>query len=151
MHVLPLEMPGLAERRDDIPELVEYFCATACKRHWSRRAERVAPRRWSRVARPRGPGHVRQLEHAIEAGVIRAHGDKSTVLEAHHVFPEVEPRRRWPLSFHESTRMHQRRLVIEALERHNWNVADAARELDLARSYVYNLIHEFKLERSGSN
>ena len=96
------------------------------------------------------PGHVRQLEHAIEAGVIRAHGDKSTVLEAHHVFPEAE-KADAPLSFHESTRLHQKRLVVEALERHDWNVADAARELDLARSYVYNLIHEFKLERSSSN
>jgi Nif-specific regulatory protein len=150
VHVLPLEMPGLAERRDDIPELVDHFCIATCKRHGfelltvSRRAEAVcreAP--W--------PGHVRQLEHAIEAGVIRAQGEKSRVLEAHHVFPEHEPRDLGPMSFHESTRLHQKRVVREALERHDWNVAEAARELELARSYVYNLIHEFKLERSGSN
>jgi Nif-specific regulatory protein len=150
VHVLPLEMPGLAERRDDIAELVEHFCISTCKRHGfdlltvSRRtaaACREAP--W--------PGHVRQLEHAIEAGVIRANGDKSSTLEAHHVFPEVEPRDNGPITFHESTRRHQKRLVVEALERHDWNVAEAARELDLARSYVYNLIHEFKLERSGSD
>jgi DNA-binding NtrC family response regulator len=97
------------------------------------------------------PWHVRQLEHAIEAGVIRAHGDGSDVLEAHHVFPEAEPRDDRPLTFHESTRRHQKRLVQEALERHDWNVTDAARELGLARSYVYNLIHEFELERSSSN
>jgi transcriptional regulator with GAF, ATPase, and Fis domain len=149
VHVLPLEMPGLAERRDDIPELVEYFCSSACRRH-NLGTLTVSRRALVACREAAWPGHVRQLEHAIEAGVIRAHGDKSSVLEAHHVFPEVV-RDEGPLSFHESTRMHQRRLVTEALDRHNWNVAEAARELDLARSYVYNLINEFKLERSGSN
>jgi len=149
VHVLPLEMPGLAERRDDIPELVEHFCTTACKRHGL--AVLTVSRRTAAACREANwPGHVRQLEHAIEAGAIRAHGEQSGVLEQHHVFPEVE-RNDAPMSFHESTRLHQKRLVVEALERHDWNVADAARELDLARSYVYNLIHEFELERSGSN
>ena len=150
VHVLPLEMPGLAERRDDIPELVEHFCAAACKRHHL--GTLTVSRRAAAACREAAwPGHVRQLEHAIEAGVIRAHGDKSDVLEAHHVFPEIEPADDAPLSFHESTRRHQKRVVIEALERHDWNVAETARELDLARSYVYNLIHEFELERSGSS
>ncbi|HEY5948021.1 MAG TPA: sigma-54-dependent Fis family transcriptional regulator [Kofleriaceae bacterium] len=150
VHVLPLEMPGLAERRDDIPELVEHFCMSTCRRHGFDLL--TVSRRTATVCREAAwPGHVRQLEHAIEAGVIRAHGDKSATLEAHHVFPETEPRDNAPMTFHESTRRHQKRLVSEALERHDWNVAEAARELDLARSYVYNLIHEFKLERSGSN
>jgi len=150
VHVLPLEMPGLAERRDDIPELVEHFCASTCRRHGFDLL--TVTRRAAAVCREAAwPGHVRQLEHAIEAGVIRAQGDKSRTLEAHHVFPETEPRDSGTMSFHESTRLHQKRLVREALERHDWNVAEAARELELARSYVYNLIHEFELERSSSN
>jgi Nif-specific regulatory protein len=148
VHVLPLEMPSLAERRDDIPELVEHFCAQAVRRHGlaplavSRRALfacREAP--W--------PGHLRQLGHAIEAGVIRASGEHAATLQEHHIFPAVERRDDAPVTFHEGTRQFQRRLVLEALERNDWNVADTARELDLARSYVYNLIHELGLERSS--
>jgi Nif-specific regulatory protein len=150
VHVLPLEMPGLGERREDIPELVAHFCASVCKRHAFPELS-VSRRAFAACREAAWPGHVRQLEHAIEAGVIRAHGEGSKVLEAHHIFPEAEPRDERPLTFHESTRRHQKRLVREALERHDWNVAEAARELDLARSYVYNLIHEFELERSGSN
>jgi Nif-specific regulatory protein len=148
VHVLPLEMPGLSERRDDIPELVEHFVVSTCKRHGFRPLS-VSRRAAAACREAAWPGHVRQLEHAIEAGVIRAQGDKSSVLEAHHVFPENEPREDRPMSYHESTRRHQKRLVIEALERHDWNVVETARELDLARSYVYNLIHEFGLERSS--
>lgn len=149
VHVLPLEMPGLAERRDDIPELVDHFCRSVCKRHGLAMLS-VSRRAAAACREANWPGHIRQLEHAIEAGVIRAHGEQATLLEQHHIFPEVE-RNDAPLSFHESTRLHQKRVVVEALERHDWNVADAARELDLARSYVYNLIREFELERSGSN
>ena len=150
VHVLPLEMPGLSERRDDIPELVEHFCTTTCKRHGFRTLA-VSRRAVAACREAAWPGHVRQLEHAVEAGVIRAQGESSNMLEAHHVFPEIEPREDGPMTYHESTRRLQKRLVVEALERHDWNVSEAARELDLARSYVYNLIHEFGLERSSSN
>jgi Nif-specific regulatory protein len=150
VHVLPIEMPGLAERRDDIFELVEYFCARACKRH--QLASLTVSHRAAHACREAPwPGHVRQLEHAIEAGAIRATGERSQMLHEHHIFPAADHREDAAETFHEGTRRHQRRLVLEALDRHNWNVADAARELDLARSYVYNLIHEFGLEQSNKN
>jgi transcriptional regulator of acetoin/glycerol metabolism len=38
--------------------------------------------------------------------------------------------------------------VLEALEKNDWNVTETARELDLARSHLYNLIHGLELKRS---
>ena len=151
LHVVPIEVPGLEARRDDIPELVEHFCADACKKHRlptltvSRRALaacREAP--W--------PGHTRQLAHAVEAAVIRASGEKSPTLLAHHVFPKQSPAAAaQPLTMQEATRAFQKRLVLEALEKNDWNVAETARELELARSHLYNLINDFDLRRSGSS
>jgi transcriptional regulator with GAF, ATPase, and Fis domain len=149
VHVLPIEMPGLSERRDDIPELVEHFCRRVCARHGfpsitaSRRA--IAACReasWS--------GHIRELEHCLEAAVIHAHGERVTMLQPHHIWPERdrEPGADVPPTYHEAIRRFQRALLIDALERNQWNVADAARGVDLARSYVYNLIQEFGLRRS---
>ena len=37
--------------------------------------------------------------------------------------------------------------MLEALEKNDWNVAETARELDLARSHLYNLINDFDLKR----
>ncbi len=147
LNVLPLVMPGLAERREDIPELVQHLCADACTRHELRPLR--ATRRLLGLCREASwPGHVRELGNAIEAGVVRAQIERADVLDAHHVFPQSE--RRTPeagLTFHEATRGFQRRLIKEALEQHEWNVAETARQLELARSHLYNLIGEFGLTR----
>ena len=147
LHVVPLEVPGLEARRDDIPELVGHFCVEVCKRH--KFAQLAVSRRALAACQDAAwPGHTRQLAHAIEAAVIRAHGEKSPTLQEHHVFPKaaaagVEPEQ----TLLQATRQFQRRLVLEALERTDWNVADAARELGLVRSHVYNLMSDFELRR----
>jgi Nif-specific regulatory protein len=98
------------------------------------------------------PGNVRQLAHAIEAAVIRAHGDGSLVVGEHHVFPSAERAEGAdaPLTFQDATRRCQRRYLHEALAANDWNVAKTARELDLARSHLYTLISAFDLRRDDA-
>jgi len=143
IHVVPLEVPGLEARRDDIPELVEHFTAEACRRH--KFPSIPASRRAIAACRDAAwPGHTRQLWNAIRAGVIRAHGSRSTTLHEHHVFPNAAPGPE-PLTLHQATRQFQKRFVREALDRNEWNVSETARRLDLARSHLYNLINELNL------
>lgn len=143
LHVVPLEVPGLDERREDIGDLVEHFAVEACKRH------KLPPITvtWRALVACRNAtwqGHTRQLAHAIEAAVIRAHGENADALHEHHIFPKVS-REAEPVTLQEATRQFQRHLVREALEKHDWNVTAAAADLGLARSHVYNLINEFRL------
>ena len=149
LHVVPIEVPPLEARRDDIPELVEHFCADACKKH-KLPAIIVSRRALAACQDAAWPGHARQLAHAIEAAVIRASGEKSPTLHAHHIFPKqtAEP---VPLTLQEATRQFQRRHVLDALEKNNWNVAETARELELARSHLYNLINDFDLRRDKTS
>jgi Nif-specific regulatory protein len=149
MHVVPLELPGLEERRDDIPELVEHFCLESCKRH--RLPMLAVSRRALAACRDSlWPGHTRQLAHAIEAAVIRAHGERSTTLHEHHIFPKASRDEAEVLTLQQATRQFQRRHVREALEKNDWNVTETARQLDLARSHLYNLINDFELRREDS-
>ena len=143
LHVVPLVVPGLDERRDDIGELAEYFCVDACKKH------KLPPLTvsWRALAACRNatwPGHTRQLAHAIEAAVIRAHGEGADTVHEHHIFPKAS-REAEAVTLQEATRQFQRRLVLEALEKHDWNITEAARDLGLGRSHVYNLINDFEL------
>jgi len=148
MHVVPLQVPGLGERRDDIPELVEHFCVESCKRH-RLPALAVSRRALAACRDALWPGHTRQLAHAVEAAVIRAHGERSTTLHEHHIFPNVSRDEPEALTLQQATRQFQRRYVLEALEKNDWNVTETARQLDLARSHLYNLINDFELRRDG--
>jgi Nif-specific regulatory protein len=149
LEVLPIRVPSLAERRDDVAALAQHFSAQACERHGfanislARSAVRAAQSAdW--------PGNVRQLAHAVEAAVIRAAGECSAFVEHTHLFPEQtnhHPSSDERATFQEATRRFQAALVSDTLVETNWNIAEVARRLDIARSHVYNLIHAFGIVR----
>ena len=149
LHVVPLDVPPLERRREDIGDLVEHFCEETCKRH-KFPALTVSRSALAACRDATWPGHTRQLAHAIEAAVIRAHGENSTTLREHHIFPKAPRDQPEPHTLLEATRQFQRRHVLAALEKNDWNVTETARELDLARSHLYNLINDFELRRGGS-
>jgi len=148
LHVLPIRVPSLAERRDDVALLAAHFCAEACKRHDLARLT-LSPNAVRAAEAAEWPGNVRQLEHAVEAAVIRAAGERARQVERSHLFPESDgaPGADDEATFQEATRRFQARFLQGALEANGWNVLETARRLDLARSHVYNLIRAFGLER----
>ena len=160
LNVLPIRMPSLAERRDDIADLARHFCATACERHRlpgvtisEQLAEALSASEW--------PGNIRQLSHAIEAAAIRAAGAGILRIERAHVFPPTAVSAR-PGSevaappadpgarptFQEATRRFQAQLIRETLEETGWNIVEASRRLEVARSHLYALIRAFGIERA---
>lgn len=149
LSVLPVRVPSLAERREDIPELAAYFCARACETHqlphlW------LSPGALRAAEEAEWPGNVRELEHRIETSAIRAASESVLQIERRHVFPEVtevEEPARARVTFQEATRRFQSGLVREVLEATNWNITEAASRLDLTRAHVYNLIRAFGFER----
>lgn len=148
LQVLPIRMPALAERREDLAELAVHFCDHACTSHRLPRLElsRGALRAIEAVE---WPGNVRQLAHCIAAAAIRAAGEGQSQIERRHVFPDgpTVAEVAQPETFQEATRRFQKDLLARTLDETQWNVAEAARRLDLARAHVYNLIRAFGLER----
>ncbi len=152
LHVLPVRVPSLAERREDLADLTRYFSFESSARHG-------LPRLLPSLAAIRAveasewPGNVRQLANVVEAATIRAASEGVPEIEPQHLFPE----RNGPFgedspevgpSFQEQTRKFQAALLRETLDACDWNVIDAARRLDVARSHVYKLIRAFGLRRS---
>ncbi len=151
LRVLLVRVPSLAERTADIPALATHFCERACQRYglphleWSPGALRA-------LKQAEWPGNVRQLAHLVESAAIQAAGEGAIRIERTHLFPEppsaddplLSDR---PLTFQDATRRFQARFLRDVLQEHNWNIVETARRLDLARSYVYQLINVFGLER----
>lgn len=150
LHVVPIRVPSLDERRDDIEDLATSFCARAIARHGLPQVG-LSARALRTLRAMEWPGHVRQLEHAVEAAAIRAAAQSAAQIEQSHVAPGSESPAAAAgaagLTFQEATRRFQAELVQQALEDSGWNVVEAARRLDIARSHLYNLIRAFGLER----
>jgi len=156
LSVLPIRMPALAERRAEVADLARHFCASACERHHlphvtisEHLAEALAEVEW--------PGNIRRLAHAIEASAIRAAGTGILRIERAHVFPPAPVRggaaspgadAAARATFQEAARRFQAQLIRETLEETGWNIVDASRRLEVARSHLYALIRAFGIERA---
>ena len=147
LQVLPIRIPSLAERREDIPLLAAYFCAEASARNGLPKVE-LSPNAMRAAESTEWPGNIRQLENAVEAAVIRATGENAKQVEKRHLFPELRvAQTEDAITFQEATRRFQGRFLADALDAQRWNVVETARRLDLARSHLYTLIRAFGLER----
>ena len=150
IQVLPIRMPTLAERREDVPTLANFFCVRVCERYRLPRIE-LSPNALRAAEATEWPGNVRELAHAVEAAVIRASGEHAAQVERTHLFPDGRPLSSADaaenVTFQTATRNFQTDFLRRALEDNTWNVVETAKRLDLARSHVYNLIRAFGLER----
>jgi Nif-specific regulatory protein len=150
LSVFPIRVPALAERRGDIPALAAHFCKAVCDAN-RLPALSLSSGALAALEHADWPGNVRELAHLVQAGVVRAHGAGLLQVERQHLFPNA-PRSSDPpsgaqLSFHEATRRFQARLLRDTLEQTDWNVAAAARALDMTRAHVYNLLATFQITR----
>lgn len=166
LQVLPIRIPSLTERREDIALLAEHFCTAACRTHGLPDL-RLSVDALCAIEAAEWPGNARELAHAVEAAAIRAATDGVAQIERRHVLPgdgvplgvggapaasgtafEITPYK--GLTFQEATRRFQAELLLAALEETGWNVTEAAARLDLARSHAYKLVRGFGLTRQRS-
>ena len=128
-----LELPSLAARRHEFPYLVPRLLASLAL-DVGHPAPPVAPGLAEALAAVAWPGNFRELRHSLERALLRCGAGP---LGPEH-FPEVReacpPARR---SWAEATRVFQRELLLETLRRHRFSMAQAARELGLARPALY--------------
>jgi formate hydrogenlyase transcriptional activator len=73
LHVFPLQIPALRERREDIPPLVRHF-VNECARRMNRRIETIPPEAIAALKDHSWPGNVRELQNFIERAVILSPG-----------------------------------------------------------------------------
>jgi Nif-specific regulatory protein len=150
LEVLPIRLPSLGERRGDIDALADHFCTLIPLRHGLARLP-LSPAARSAIRAAEWPGNVRQLEHALEAAMIRASSQRAASIGVSHVFPD---RTAAPAAedetFQNATREFHASLLRRTLESTEWNVSECARRLDLARSHVYSLIQAFGITRVRS-
>ncbi len=147
LNVLPIRMPSLEERREDIPELAMSLCRAAAQRH-GLAAPAISPAAVASLQTADWPGNVRQLGNVLEAALLRAAGEGVDELQIRHLFPEhAAPEGGGAHTYQEQMQRYRREVVRRALQDADWNVSEAARALDIARSHLNKLIKALGISR----
>lgn len=75
LHIIPLHLPPLRERREDIPKLIDFF-VQRLEKDMARRHIEISPEVYDRLSNYRWPGNVRELENVIERAVVLSNNDR---------------------------------------------------------------------------
>ncbi|WP_242266715.1 sigma-54-dependent Fis family transcriptional regulator [Bacillus cereus group sp. BfR-BA-01518] len=147
LHVYPLYVPSLIERKEDIPYFIQHFCE---RKNWNV----VFPKSiCNQFSQHTWPGNIRELLNALERIYILSQGREicekqiSFLLQTmmrnqHQLELQTENKTEDTLNFREKI---QRDSMIEALEKTNGNVSLAAKLLDVPRSTFYKRMQKYEL------
>ena len=140
LNVVPVAMPALRERREDIPLLIEHFMASSCRRHGVPLPRLTSPVLKRLVDYP-WPGNVRQLGNVIERLVLLAENGEVRVEDLPNELERDISVADFKLPAHGiSWEEHERQCLSQALELAAGNKTRAAQLLDLPyKAFLYRL------------
>jgi DNA-binding NtrC family response regulator len=139
IQVVPIDLPPLRERREDIRLLAEHFLEQA-RAQAGRGPDHLSADAAAALERCPWPGNVRELKNAIEHAVALAEGPAvevedlpATIVQAGRVESLREAVRDGRLGFEAASADFERALLLEALELADWNQTRAAERLKITR------------------
>ncbi len=144
LAVLPVHLPPLRERREDIPLLVSKFVMDSCQRH--RQPQRSVGEEVMRAltAAP-WPGNVRELQHYIERAVVTTTHGELTCADLVAMGASME-NTDFRTAVRDATRQAERVRILQALQQVSGNRVKAARLLKISRAGLYNKLRELEIE-----
>lgn len=144
LNVVPLALPPLRERRDDIPVLAAHFAAKAAEKHGRSNMELDAAL-LEALQDYEWPGNVRELENLMERLMVLSSGSvlglEFLPEKMLRTLPEASPLDE--TTFEGAVTALKRRLIVNALKSERDNKVAAAKRLGISRSYLHRLINEF--------
>ena len=154
LAVVPIELPPLRARREDIPSLIEHFVEVVCADN-GRRTKKVASSAMTLLMQHHWPGNVRELKNVVERLVILT-GDADVITEADvgDALPRVksvkaEFARGTP--FKDLVAGAEREIIMAALEANDHHVSNTARELQLERSHLYKKMRALGIDHRADD
>jgi len=154
LNVVPIHVPPLRERREDIPMLVQHFSAIMAKRDGMprRQFETAAIERLKTLS---WPGNVRELRNTVERLLILAAGDVVSVGDVERLASGrsasggLGGELLATENFSDFKDGAERAYILQKLRENDWNVAETARRIDMPRSNLYKKIEKYELVREG--
>lgn len=155
LNVVPIHVPPIRERREDIPTLAQYFTATLSAR------EGIPPRTFTQDALERlssldWPGNVRELRNTVERLLILAPDSQISARDIDRLAGQraLDDAGLATLTqcrtFEEFKDAAERAFLLNKLREFDWNVSETARAVEMPRSNLYKKIERYSLSREHS-
>jgi two-component system nitrogen regulation response regulator NtrX len=157
LSVIPIAVPPLRERLEDIPALVQHFTAQFSRDN-NRRPARFSPAALEALAQARWRGNIRELRNFVERLLIMVDRD---VVEGDDVRAVVRPEGRGPVAsapaassqatpfaakpttLREFKEVSEREFLVEKLREFGWNISKTADVIDTPRSNLYKKLEQY--------
>jgi two-component system nitrogen regulation response regulator NtrX len=147
LSVVPIRLPALRERQEDIGDLVAYFLAEFCARNNFRPRE-IDPGVVPALGAYGWPGNVRELRNVVERMAILTRGERITV-ESIPLEVRLPQAPRPAAGLQEVRDAAERERIRQALDQTDWNVSGAARLLGTERTSLHKRLRALGLKRRG--
>jgi two-component system nitrogen regulation response regulator NtrX len=146
LNVVPIEVPPLRDRLEDVPALVAHFAeqlgasaGVPGKRFAEDAVRRLQTRPW--------PGNIRELRNAVERALILAPGRLVTGADVDRLLPaDLGPKQ----SLENFRSEAEKGFLVQKLREHDWNITETAKSLQIPRSNLYKKIERYGLNRESS-
>lgn len=149
LNTITIILPPLRERKEDIPELAMCFLREIKKSHDDNHVITVDDEVMNLLMNYSWPGNVRELKNVIQRAYYFADG--SDVLLKEHLPRQFLTSKAQTSSIHAAQTINQaeRDIIMNALEKNQWNIKQTAEALGIARSTLYRKIKQYKLQQIG--
>ena len=155
LNVVPIHVPPLRERREDIPLLVGHFISQLAG-PGGLAARAMSDDAVTRLSQLEWPGNVRELRNTIERLLILSSGPRVTAEDVDRLVGRRADASEGGLgslldvpTFEEFKHAAERAYLVAKLRAYDWNVSETARALDMPRSNLYKKIERYALSREG--
>jgi two-component system nitrogen regulation response regulator NtrX len=143
INVIPIAMPPLRERKEDIPDLINHYLRFFAMRD-GKKEKSISQDALQGFVNYSWPGNVSELINVIERFVIMVPDD---TIEASHLYLLVEPmeaelltEKPEKLSLEQASRHFEREYIHKTLLNHNWNLSATANELGISETRLHTII-----------
>lgn len=148
INVVPIVIPPLRERKEDIPFLIEYFLKFFSEKY-SKSNIKISSTAYEALLSYHYPGNVRELKHAIERAVLLS---KDGVIDIKHLPEEFLPASSIRedclinrLNLRDCVENFERALIVKALKECNWKKTEAAKRLGISRKALWEKMKIYKI------
>ena len=154
INVIPIHMPPLRERREDIPLLAKFFLKQLAGQEIVYSGKSFTEDALEELKTKSWPGNIRELRNAVERMVLLSDGneitrDDVTMLSSMNSGSEGDINELIEMSFtfQEYKEQAERLYLLKKLEKNDWNISATADEIDIQRSHIYNKMKKYDIER----